>query len=70
MKLTESRLREIIKEELKDYKIPYSIGFKKRKDFKHGLVKQMFTLALIIVFTRLSAPLIFLLFIFLIFYSN
>ena len=42
MKITESRLREIIKEELKDYKIPYSIGFKKREDFKHGLVQQMF----------------------------
>ena len=42
MKISTSRLREIIKEELKSYKIPYSIGYNKREDFKHGLVKKMF----------------------------
>ena len=42
MKISPSRLREIIKEELQSYKIPYSIGYTKREDFKHGLVKKMF----------------------------
>ena len=31
-----------LKDILKEYSIPYSIGFKKRPDFKHGLVKEFF----------------------------
>lgn len=44
LKVKESRVHsfESFHNSLNEYNIPYSIGFKKRPDFKHGLVKEFF----------------------------